>query len=256
MKCVILAAGSATRMRPLSGNLPKCLLPVGAKPILQRLIENVSAAGIGQIGIVIGYNAQAIRSFVRQQFPFLRIHFLVNPKYESTNNAFSLLMARDFYLGQKDSAAQTEEFLLLDADIIFPPDLLPCLLAQSLSNKIAVRVRGDHDEEEVRVKIDGTGNILAIGKTTPLAEMYGESIGIEIFSSSSARRLFEILEKRIRHGEGRTEFYEATFQKMIDEGEKLGAIDVSNFPTVEIDTPEDLRAAEEMVAAYTNVAGH
>jgi NDP-sugar pyrophosphorylase family protein len=62
VKCVILAAGSATRMRPLSNDLPKCLLPVGGKPILQRLIENVSIAGVEQIGIVIGYNAQSIRN--------------------------------------------------------------------------------------------------------------------------------------------------------------------------------------------------
>ena len=243
-------------MRPLSSNLPKCLLPVAGKPILQRLIENVSTAGIEKIGIVIGYNAHAIRSFVRKQFPFLRIQFMVNPKYESSNNALSLLMARNFHHGQKDSAAHSEELLLLDGDIVFPPDLLPHLIAQSSSNKIAVRVRGDHDEEEVRVKIDGAGNILVIGKTTPLAETYGESIGIEILSSSSARRLFEILEQRVRSGEGRTEYYEATFQKMIDEGEKLSAIDVSNFATVEIDTPEDLHVAEEMVAPHANVTGH
>jgi choline kinase len=239
-------------MRPLSNALPKCLLPVGGKPILQRLLENVSAAGIEQIGIVIGFNRQAIRSFVRQQFPFLRIHFMVNPKFETTNNAFSLLMARDFYLGKKDPVTEYEDLLLLDADIVFPPDLLPHLLAQSSPNKIAVRVRGDHDEEEVRVKIGTTGNILAIGKTTPLVETYGESIGIEIFSSSSARRLFEILELRVRNGEGRAEYYEATFQKMIDEGEKLSAIDVSNFATVEIDTPEDLQFAEGMVAEYAD----
>ena len=240
-------------MRPFSNDRPKCLLPVGGKPILQRIIENVSAAGVEQIGIVIGYNAPAIRTFARQQFPFLRIHFLVNPKYESTNNAFSLLMARDFYFGQKDCTVQTEELLLLDADIVFPSDLLPYLRRQASSNKIAVRVRGDHDEEEVRVKVDRAGNILAIGKTTPLAETHGESIGIEIFSSSSARKLFEILEKRVRSGEGRTEYYEATFQKMIDEGEKLRSIDVSDFASVEIDTPEDLRAAEEIVASHTDV---
>jgi choline kinase len=165
-------------------------------------------------------------------------------------------MARDFFLGQKDSAAQTGELLMLDADIVFPSDLLPYLNAQPSPNKIAVRVQGDHDEEEVRVKIDRARNVLAIGKATPLAETYGESIGIEIFSSSSARRLFEILEKRVRSGEGRTEYYETTFQQMIDEGERLSAIDVSHFATVEIDTPEDLLAAEEIVASQTHASGH
>ncbi|MCX6134767.1 MAG: phosphocholine cytidylyltransferase family protein [Ignavibacteriales bacterium] len=248
MKAVILAAGSATRMRPLSDSHPKCLLAVGGKPILQRVIENVAAAGISQIGLVIGYKAEAIRSFVKKQFPFLRIRFVVNPKYESTNNAFSLLMAREFFLNKANSAVPLQDLLLLDADILFSPDLLPHLLSREASNKVAVRVEGTHDEEEVRVRVRDEGTILSIGKTVPLAETLGESIGIEVFSSSIARRLFEVIEQRVRAGAGRTEFYESSFQALIDEGAELHAVDVSRFPSMEIDTPDDLRAAEAMAA--------
>jgi choline kinase len=248
MKAVILAAGRATRMRPLSDDLPKCLLPVGGKPILQRVIENVVAAGIYQIGLVIGYKAAAIRSFVKERFPFHRIRFIANPKYESTNNAFSLLMAHEFVLNKANSAAVPQDLLLLDADILFSPDLLPFLLHQQSSNKIGVRVEGTHDEEEVRVKANHGGNILSIGKKVPLDETLGESIGIEVFSSSTARRLFEILEQRVRTGVGRTEFYEASFQALIDEGIELNAVDVSRFPSIEVDTPEDLRVAEAIVS--------
>jgi choline kinase len=248
MKAVILAAGNATRMRPLCNDLPKCLLPVGGKPILQRIIENIVAAGIYEIGLVIGYKAGDIRSFVKEHFPFHRIRFVVNPKYESTNNAFSLLMAHEFVLNKKNPAAAPQDLLLLDADILFSPALLSFLLNQQSSSKIAVRVEGTHDEEEVRVKANRRGKILSIGKAIPLDETLGESIGIEAFSSAAARRLFEILEQRVRSGIGRTEFYEASFQALIDEGIDLTAIDVSRFPSVEIDTPEDLRAAEAMVS--------
>jgi choline kinase len=248
MKAVILAAGNATRMRPLSDNLPKCLLPIGGKPILQRIIENVVAAGIYEIGLVIGYKAGAIRSFIKERFPFHRIRFIVNPKFESTNNAFSLLMAHEFVLNKANPAAVPQDLLLLDADILFSPDLLPYLLNQQSSNRIAVRVEGTHDEEEVRVKVNHGGNIFSIGKTVPLDEPLGESIGIEVFSSSAARRLFEVLEQRVRTGIGRTEFYEASFQALINEGIELKAVDVSRFPSVEIDTPKDLRVAEAIVS--------
>jgi choline kinase len=249
MKAVILAAGSATRMRPLSENLPKCLLPIGGKPILQRMLENVVAAGIFEIGLVIGYKASAIRSFVKERFPFHRIRFIVNPKFESTNNAFSLLMAHEYVLNKSHPAAVPQDLLLLDADIIFTPDLLPFLLRQQALNKIAVRTEGTHDEEEVRVEANQNGTIRSIGKMLPHEGTLGESIGIEVFSSSTARRLFEILEQRVRSGIGRTEFYEASFQALINEGIELKAIDVSRFPSIEIDTPEDLRAAEAMVSA-------
>ena len=184
MKAVILAAGTATRMRPLSDNFPKCLLPVGGKPILERVIENVVAAGILQIGLVIGYKADAIRSFVKGRFPFHRIRFIVNPKYESTNNAFSLLMAHEFVLNKAHPAAVPEDLLMIDADVLFSAGLLPFLLNHEAQNKIAVRVEGNHDEEEVRVRVNDRKYILSIGKTIPLAETFGESVGIEVFSSS------------------------------------------------------------------------
>ena len=247
MKCIILAAGAATRMRPLTDNLPKCLLPVGGKPVLQRAIEQVAAAGIDQIGLVIGFRGNAIREFVKKHFPSLRIRFIVNPKYESTNNAFSLLMAREFFSAGSREDNPDSDLLLMDADIVFSPHLLPFFLGEGSPNRIAVRVAGHHDEEEVRVKVNASGQVLAIGKTTPLSDSYGESIGIEFFSSAAAQRLFETIEQRVRSGEGRHEFYEASFQAMIDQGVSFTAVDVSSFPAVEIDTPEDLRAAEALV---------
>jgi choline kinase len=248
VKCIILAAGTATRMRPLTTNLPKCLLSVGGKPVLQRAIELVAAAGIEQIGLVIGFQGEAIRAFVKKQFPFLRVRFIVNPKFESTNNAFSLLMGREFFTGRSKENKSLDDLLLMDGDIVFSPHLLPFFLGEGSPNRIAVKVAGQHDDEEVRVKIDGSGNVLVIGKTIPLADAYGESIGIEFFSSTSAQRLFEIIEHRVRRGDGRNEFYEASFQAMIDQGVRFKAVDVSAFPAIEIDTPEDLRAAEALAA--------
>ena len=239
-------------MRPLTTNLPKCLLPVGGKPILQRAIEQVAAAGIEQIGLVIGFQAEAIRGFVKQQFPSLRIRFIVNPKYESTNNAFSLLMAREFFYAGSKEKRPHHDLLLMDADIVFSPHLLPFFLNEGSPNRIAARVAGYHDEEEVRLQVDASGNVLVNGKTTPLADAFGESIGIEFIASHEAQRLFEILEQRVRSGDGRSEFYEASFQAMIDQGIRFKAVDVGSFPSIEIDTPEDLRAAEALVMAESN----
>ncbi|MCX6145001.1 MAG: phosphocholine cytidylyltransferase family protein [Ignavibacteriales bacterium] len=246
MKCIILAAGAAIRMRPLTNNFAKCLLSVGGKPILQRAIEQVAAAGIEQIGLVIGFQGEAIREFVKKQFPSLRIRFIVNPKYESTNNAFSLLMAREFFYAGSKEKKPDSDLLLMDADIVFSPHLLPFFLGEGSPNRIAVRVAGHHDEEEVRVKVDALRMVVAIGKTTPLSDAYGESIGIEFFASHEAQQLFETIEQRVRSGDGRNEFYEASFQAMIDQGIRFKAVDVSAFPAIEIDTAEDLRAAEAL----------
>ncbi len=252
MKCVILAAGMSTRMASRTNGGPKCLLAVAGKPILQRIIENVTAAGIAEIILVLGHKADAVRRFVKATFPFHRIRFAVNPKFDSTNNAFSLLMVRNHIIEIAKEPPVSYELLLLDADLVFSSLLLPALLKHPSPDKVAVRVRGGHDEEEVCVRTDVSGAIRQIGKTIPLSESYGESVGVEVFSRTTAGRLFEVLEQRVRRGEGRKEFYEATFQALVDEGVALQAVDVSDFPSIEIDTPEDLDIAERIIAPQIN----
>jgi NDP-sugar pyrophosphorylase family protein len=63
MKAMILAGGMGTRLRPLTFSIPKPLLPVGEKPILQRIIEQLRAAGITDLVLATGYHAELIRAF-------------------------------------------------------------------------------------------------------------------------------------------------------------------------------------------------
>ncbi len=243
-RCVILAAGASTRLRPLTDSKPKCLLEVGGKALLERTIENVLDAGVKEIAIVIGYRGEMIREFVKRRFPQIHIRFILNPDYTETNNACSLLLAKRFLENKEGNVGSN--LLLLDSDILFSSKLLPIFLSSPLQDCIAVRVSGEHNEEEIRVKADGYGNIVFLGKETQLNETYGESIGIELFSVETTAHLFTILEQRVRSGVGRTEFYEASFQEMINHGTQLKAIDVSAFPAIEIDTVEDLQLAERM----------
>jgi choline kinase len=243
-QCVILAAGASTRLRPLTDSKPKCLLEIEKKSLLERTIENVLDAGVREIAIVIGYRGEMIREFVKRNFPQIHIRFILNPDYTKTNNAYSLLLAKRFFENKEGNVSSS--LILLDSDILFSSKLLPLLLSNPLQDRVAVRVSGEHSEEEIRVKADGYRNIVLIGKETPLNETYGESIGIEVFSAETTARLFMILEQRVKSGVGRTEFYEASFQEMINHGTQLKAIDVSAFPAMEIDTVEDLQRAERM----------
>ena len=187
-KCVVLAAGASTRLRPLTDAMPKCLLKVGGKTLLERTIENIIAAGIKEIALVVGYRAEMIREFVKQLFPQQRIRFILNPNYASTNNAYSLLLARRFL---EDRSGKVDyNLLLLDSDILFSRKLLPCLLSIKENNIIAVRVSGEHNEEEIQVGMNPDGNIKFIGKKPCLIETIGESIGIELFSSETTAILF------------------------------------------------------------------
>ena len=77
-------------------------------------------------------------------------------------------------------------------------------------------------------------------------------MGIARFDPSGTRLLFDVLRKRIRDGAGATEFYEHSFQEMIDTGCEIGIVDTLTFRCIEIDTPEDLNEASADVAQYVD----
>ena len=62
-KAVLLAAGKGTRMRELTNELPKPMIPVRGKPILQHIVEGLAAAGITRVLIIVGYRAEVVKEF-------------------------------------------------------------------------------------------------------------------------------------------------------------------------------------------------
>jgi choline kinase len=240
MKCVILAAGISSRLYPLTLSTPKCLLKVGEYTILERTIRNVLLHKISQFVIVTGFQAEMIIDFMRIAFPSLDAEFILNPHFRDTNNAYSLALANQTFAG--------EGMLLLDGDIVFHHRILSELLSAPYENCLAVRRSTDSDEEEVRVAVDEEWRILQVGKGVSKELTLGESIGIEKFSVGGTKKLFEVLSRRVFEEKRENEFYEASFQEVVDTGTPIFAVDTRHLPCIEIDTLEDLCEAREMVA--------
>lgn len=238
MKAVILAAGIASRLRPLTLNTPKCLLKVGNKTILERAIENLIANNISDILIVTGFLGEEIINFINSHFPSLKIRFIENPLYESTNNIYSLWLTRH--------AFDHSGMLLLDSDIIFDKRIIQKLLNSGHEDCLAL-IEHELSGEEIKVKIDEQSRILEIGKEVKITEASGESIGIELFSTKMVSELFNAMEQKIITEKKPDIFYEAAFQNLINEGKSIYAVDASEYFCMEIDTPEDLRIANSIL---------
>lgn len=237
MTGIILAAGISSRLRPLTNDTPKCLLPVGGAPLLERTLRSLEQSGLDECVIVTGYYHEKVEQFAAALDLPMKIRFLFNPHFASTNNNYSLWVA-----GQ---AAGGQDILLLDADILFDRRLVPLLLVAPYGNALIMRSSGKLGREEIKLELDGTGRILRIGKEIDLERAAGESVGIEKFSAATALRLFEILDRR----KVRNEFYEASFQEMIDGGSSVYAVDSGAYGCMEIDTPEDLAAARDLASS-------
>ncbi|MDD2837063.1 MAG: sugar phosphate nucleotidyltransferase, partial [Methanothrix sp.] len=63
MQAIILAAGEGSRMRPLTANQPKVMLPVAGKPLLEHIIQRAARAGVDRFVLVVGYKGMSVRSY-------------------------------------------------------------------------------------------------------------------------------------------------------------------------------------------------
>lgn len=77
MKAMILAAGYGKRLAPLTNDLPKPLLKVGDKTLIEHNIETLSKYGVKEIVINVSYLGQQIIDFLKDKFPNLKISFLL-----------------------------------------------------------------------------------------------------------------------------------------------------------------------------------
>jgi len=236
---VILAAGMAKRLRPLTDACPKCLLKIGERTLLQRTVDAMIAAGINELVVVTGYRAEMIRDFLTQHYPALTIHFIHNGDYEHNNNIFSLWMTRPYTDGK--------DFLLSDSDILFDPQLIRTMLAAE-GNALALN-RHECGEEEIKVIVDSENRILELSKTCSIEQAIGESVGFEKMTASYSTALFKELEQMIEH-EGLIDvFYERAFERLIPQGQTFRIVDTTQFFSIELDTPEDFENAKQLIPA-------
>jgi len=243
MKAVVLAAGCATRLRPHTDDMPKTLLPAGGVPILRRTMTSLMRLGFDEFVIGTGYLEHKVQAAVAHWFPGMigegAVTFVTNPDFRTTNNAYSLSLLRQH--------VEDDPFILLDGDVVFDLSVVESLLERG-PDCLAVRSVGDIGLEEVKVTADEEDRVVAIGKHVPVRSAMGESVGIELFSAATSKRLFEALDTRMSAGLV-NEYYEAAFQQIIDEGVQLHGVDIGTKYAAEIDTIEDLRAADARLAA-------
>ena len=109
MKAVVLVGGLGTRLRPLTFSLPKPLLPVGERPLLQLLLEQLHASNVRDIILATGYHAELIHAFCGDGSRFgVRVRYV--HEEEPLGTAGPLSLVRPLLDG--------EDFVLINGDIL------------------------------------------------------------------------------------------------------------------------------------------
>lgn len=234
---VILAAGMAKRLRPLTDTKPKCLLKVGERTLLERTVDAMRQAGITEFLVVTGYRGEMIREFLTTHYPQVTIQYLDNVDYEHNNNIYSLWMACQKVRGC--------DFLLMDSDILCDPAAV-VRIAQEQTAALAVN-RHELGEEEMKVVVDSDNRITEISKTCRPEDAMGESVGIEKITADYSEALARELDQMILQ-EGLIDiFYERAFERLIPQGRTFKVVDTTHYFSYELDTPEDFQRAQELM---------
>jgi L-glutamine-phosphate cytidylyltransferase len=237
MKAVILAAGRGTRIRSVHGEHPKCLIKVDHATILDHQLEALAMAGIDDVAIVVGYEKEQIIGHVtnHKSKHNLRIHFIENPAYAFTNNIFSLWLAIDWLRG--------DSFIVLNADVIFDPEIL--LSAMRPYAPISMIVDPLWRDETMKVIVEGD-RVIRMSKKISQEEFSGTYIGLTVFSKAIQDWFFAKINGLI--GAGRVnEFFNVAVQELADEGVPIGYTSTEGLAWAEIDDPLDLSFAQQAV---------
>ncbi len=236
MQAVILAAGTASRLRPLTEHCPKCLLQIGGKTLLERTIEAITGSGINEITVVTGYLKDMIVTFLNEHYPNLTFHFIHNEDYASTNNIFSLWLAR--------TQVEGKDFLLMDSDIYCDP-LLVRTIAQQQETALALN-RHELGEEEIKVIPDADMHVVEISKTCSISDAIGESVGVERMTADYSAALYKELRLMCEEEGLVNVFYERAFERLIPQDHTFKIIDTTDFFSMELDTVEDFNLAQKL----------
>lgn len=225
---IILAAGLGNRLLPLTKDIPKCLLSVGGKTILEHQIDRLLRAEVNNITVVTGYQAEKIHKFLGN-----RVRWIHNKDYLATSSLYSFWLARE---------AATEGFILLNADVLFHEEILFKLLCSPYPDVLTMEPNPNLGEEEMKIHLKKR-KVSQISKT--LKEFDGENLGIVKFSKEGGQILLKAVDAIVKSG--RIDVMIPFAFDKIAKFHSLYAISSDELPWIEIDFVEDFEKAKKSI---------
>ena len=240
MKALILAAGIGKRLK---ANVPKILLKIGNKSLLERHVENLLNLGIKNIGIVIGYKSNHLRNFIKKIDRKKNIKIFKNSSYK-LGSIVSLVSASNFFYIKGN-------LILMDGDVLYDKKILKKLFNSKKKNCLIIDKKFEKGQEPVKVCIKNN-KIIDFGKIVNQDFDYqGESVGFFKFSNKSSLKFLQQSRKIMKSNKNL--MYEEAIQKIIKEKKiRMDFENITNLPWIEIDFKKDLIFAKKKVLKQIN----
>ncbi|MER5669722.1 aminotransferase class I/II-fold pyridoxal phosphate-dependent enzyme [Pseudonocardia alni] len=246
MRAIILAAGLGRRMLPLTRDTHKTLLQVGDRTIIDRLVGSLEDNGVTTITVVTGYLHEQLERHLLERHPHLDISFVRNPRYDETNNIYSLALAFE----QIDI---DDDLLLLESDLIFEPAVMRRLIACDEPDVALV--------DRYRMGLDGT--VVTVSGSDVVTQVIPASLqdaafdftdkfktlNLYKFSAEFCRDVFSKLLRYYTQNFDNQCYYELILGMLVYMGQaRIHAERLDGELWAEVDDPNDLENADYLFA--------
>ena len=226
MNAIILAAGMGTRLRPLTNEIPKCLVKVSGVPMVERQIQYLHEAGITDITLVSGYKAEKL-DYLKEKYG---VNIIFNERYDTCNNIYSLYKVLDRF----------GDTWVIEGDVFMNRN---CFTKDIHQSTYFARYH-KHYQNEWGLETDEQGKLININIGSGRGCVMS---GISYWTKDHSCRISSILDNTIQHGHYTNLFWD----NIVLLHYFSMNIQVSRFDEIyEIDTERDLCEIEYLIKVY------
>lgn len=243
MKLFILAAGTGTRLLPLTKNTPKSLIDLGdGTTLLERQISNaINSALFSEIVILTGYRTEQIEAKIKEYERDIKISTIFNPFYDTTNNLVSLWLANPQML-EKD-------FMITNGDNIYKENVYNEVYSDNNEIiQVTINYNDKYDDDDMKVTLNDDGTIVKIHKEIPLSDTHAESVGLALIKGEKSRKIFsDRLIQLVKDKDYLNTYWLVIFNALVDDGILIKTKEISKQDWREMDFHPDMEALRKMI---------
>jgi choline kinase len=241
-RAILLLAGRARRLGKLTEHQPKCLVRVAGTSILERALEKLSASGVSEVVLVVGYQAERVREFAAGSYGGMTVRYVFNERYLETNTAYSLWLAREYLRSQ---------VLLLEGDILFEGKALESVHSEANGGSAWAALPVDAERNEgILLESTDAGAVKRVALVREPEEgspsLTHKCAGIQLLSESAARAFGARLEDTMDDG-GTRIFADLVLGEVL-KSHPVRLCSLEGIRWAEIDDPSDLVRARAIFA--------
>ena len=224
----------------MGGDTPKTLKPVGDKgPLLGYLIDGLKQAKVDDLMVVTGHRFGEVEAYATEHWGDENLTFVRNMRYASWGNFHSVRVAVDQSPGT--------DLMIVNCDIVTHPEVYRRVIETEGDLILSVQRRDRLDMEDMRVQLEGD-RVLGVSKELKMARSHGEYTGVSLLRGHAHRVYGDICNEM--QWRARTSLYYEDIYNVMAGRVDVRAAQVAAGEYAEVDTPEDLQAAERVIERH------